>query len=113
MNAIKEEQLGMDQMMDQPSNHSGSLGGPIWLSATLLNLDEKIKWHWRNESCRYSKVGKSCPQGYRDAMLTMAKENNQSKKVLPHHKVQQWIIVANECHKGGAAWHGSCIPNSD
>jgi hypothetical protein len=43
----------------------------------------------------------------------MAKENNQSKKVLPHHKVQQWIIVANECHKWGAAWHGSCIPNSD
>jgi hypothetical protein len=64
-----------------------------------LNLDEKIKWRWRNESCLYSKVGKSCPQGYRDAMLTMTKENNQSKKVLPHHKVQQWIIVANECHK--------------
>ena len=30
-----------------------------------------------------------------DAMLTMAKENNQSKNVLPHDKVQQWIIVMN------------------
>jgi hypothetical protein len=28
-------------------------------------------------------------------MLTMAKENNQSKNELPHDKVQQWIIVMN------------------
>jgi hypothetical protein len=28
-------------LMDQPSNHSGSLGRPIWLSFKLLNLDVK------------------------------------------------------------------------